>query len=599
MALSPTNAASATAPAASPVRRLQGARALLDGGLAWARRRPIIPLAVGGALVVATLMALLLWAGGPDYRVLYSNLSDNDGGRIIAALEQQGVPYKFAQGGHALLVPADKVYKLRLNLAEQGLPEAGNVGFKIMDKQPFGISQFAEQVNYQRGLQGELANSIEALRPVASARVNLAMPKDSLFVREREPAKATVVLTLRPGRALGDGQVNAIVHMVASSVRDLAPDNVTVVDQDGRLLTRNGSNADLDGTQLDYQHEIEQRYRQRIVDILKPLVGADNVHAQVTAQLDFAKREETDERYAPNQGDNPAAVRSQQVSYSTSSGDDAAGGIPGALTNTPPGAAASPINNRAAAAPPSSAPAIGAAPNPANANPATGANAAPIAGAAGAKPTDTARGDVERQSTTNYEVDHRINHIQHHQGAVQRLSVAVVVNYVDQKQKDGSTRQVPLPAAELKQINDLTREAMGFSAQRGDTLAVVNSAFSTADAAADQESFWHRFDWGQLASTLARYLAVLVALALLYRLVVKPLREHYKKYAATALAPRVAVAAAAAGLAEDEIEAAPARKPRRKSATYESSLNDLKDMAKNDPGMVAMIVRNWVKRDDA
>jgi flagellar M-ring protein FliF len=571
----------------------QGARALLDGGLAWARRRPIIPLAVGGALVVALLMALLLWAGGPDYRVLYSNLSDNDGGRIIAALEQQGVPYKFAQGGHALLVPADKVYKLRLSLAEQGLPEAGNVGLKIMDKQPFGISQFAEQVNYQRGLQGELANSIEALRPVAAARVNLAMPKDSLFVREREPAKATVVLTLRPGRALGDGQVDAIVHMVASSVRDLAPDNVTVVDQDGRLLTRNGSNADLDGTQLDYQHELEQRYRQRIVDILQPLVGADNVHAQVTAQLDFAKREETDERYAPNQGDNPATVRSQQVNYSSNSGDNAAGGIPGALTNTPPGAAPSPINNPTAATPPPTiAPANGTAANTAAAAPA-GANPA----TPGAKGTQVARGDVERQSTTNYEVDHSISHIQHHQGALQRLSVAVVVNYVDQKQKDGSFKQVPLPAAEMKQINDLTREAMGFSAQRGDTLAVVNSAFTAVDAGAGQDGFWHRLDWGQLATTAARYLGVLIALLLLYRLVLKPLREHYKKYAGHALAPRVAVVAVGAADAEDEVEPAAARKPRRKSATYESSLNDLKDMARKDPGMVAMIVRNWVKQD--
>ncbi len=594
MALSPTSASPATA----TVRPsgAQGARAWLDGGLAWARRRPVIPLALGGALVVALLIALLLWAGGPDYRVLYSNLSDNDGGRIIAALEQQGVPYKFAQGGHALLVPADKVYKLRLGLAEQGLPEAGNVGLKIMDKQPFGISQFAEQVNYQRGLQGELANSIEALRPVAAARVNLALPKDSLFVRDHEPAKATVVLTLRPGRALGDGQVDAIVHLVASSVRDLAPDNVTVVDQDGHLLSRDGSNAGLDGTQLDYQHEIEQRYRQRIVDILKPLVGADNVHAQVTAQLDFAKREETNERYAPNQGTNPATVRSQQVNYSSNGGDNAAGGIPGALTNTPPGAAPSPINDPTAPAAPTPPAANGAA--TANATPAAGAANTPAApGATGAKASAVARGDVERQSTINYEVDHSISHVQQHQGAVQRLSVAVVVNYLDQKQKDGSLKQVPLPATEMKQINDLAREAVGFSAQRGDTVAVVNSAFTTVDAGAGQERWWQRLDWGQLATMAARYLAVFIALLLLYRLVLKPLREHYKKYAGRALAPRMA--AAGIGGAEEAVAAAPTHKPPRKSATYESSLNDLKDMAKNDPGMVAMIVRTWVKRDDA
>lgn len=185
----------------------------LEQALAWARGNPLVPLLVAAAMAVAVVVALLLWAGGPAYRVLYSNLANGDGGRIISELEQMGVPYQFAQGGHALLVPAGQVYRLRLQLAEQGLPKAGNVGFEIMDKAAFGISQFAEQVNYQRGLQGELASSIEVLQPVERARVHLALPKESLFVRDRQPAKATVVLTLQPGRALSDGQINAIVHL--------------------------------------------------------------------------------------------------------------------------------------------------------------------------------------------------------------------------------------------------------------------------------------------------------------------------------------------------------------------------------------------------
>lgn len=549
----------------------QGGRAMLDRGMAWTRRNPLIPLLVGGAMVVAIIAALVLWAGGPDYRVLYSNLSDSDGGKIITALEQQGVPYKFAQGGHALMVPSDKVYNLRLKLAEQGLPQAGNVGFAIMDKQPFGISQFAEQVNYQRGLEGELANSIEVLDPVQSARVHLALPKDSLFVRERQPAKATVVLTLHPGRALGEGQVNAIVHMVSSSVRDLAPDNVTVVDQEGHLLTRNGADADLDGTQLDYVREVEHRYQQRIENILTPMLGAGNVHAQVTAQVDFSRREETDEHYGPNQGNSPAAVRSHQVDFTRSDGQGGPGGIPGALTNTPPGSAASPINN-----PPGSAASAGA----------------PNGKTTASGDADPQAGDLHRESTTNYEVDRNITHTKHSLGAVQRLSVAVVVNYRDEKQKDGSIKPVALDPTTMKQIDDLTREAMGFSQQRGDTLAVVNSAFSTSANASDQEPWWKQFDWFSVLGTLGRYLLVLIAAIVLYRMVVKPLRQRWLSLASAPATP------AARAAAEASSEHAPVpRRPQRKASTYEHGLNDLKDMAKNDPAMVAMIVRNWMRRD--
>lgn len=548
----------------------QGGRALLDRGLAWTKRYPLIPLLVGGAMVVAIIAALVLWAGGPDYRVLYSNLSDSDGGKIISALEQQNIPYKFAQGGHALMVPSDKVYNLRLKLAEQGLPQAGNVGFAIMDKQPFGISQFAEQVNYQRGLQGELANSIEVLDPVQSARVHLALPKDSLFVRERQPAKATVVLTLHPGRALGEGQVNAIVHMVSSSVRDLAPDNVTVVDQNGHLLTRNGADADLDGTQLDYVREVEHRYQQRIENILTPILGAGNVHAQVTAQVDFSRREETDEHYGPNQGNSPATVRSHQVDFTRADDPGGPGGIPGALTNTPPGSAASPINNPASAA-------STGAPN---------GKAATVAADA-----DPQRGDLHRESTTNYEVDRNITHTQHSLGAVQRLSVAVVVNYRDEQQKDGSVKPTALDSTTMKQIEELTREAMGFSQQRGDSLAVVNSAFSAAADAPGQEAWWKQFDWLGLLGTLGRYLLVLIAAIVLYRMVVKPLRQRWLSIAAGAPA-----AAAGAGAAPSDPMPAP-RRPQHKASTYEHGLNDLKDMAKKDPAMVAMILRNWMRRD--
>lgn len=566
------------------------ARAGLDSVLKWVRRKPLLPLLIAGAAVIAIAMALLLWAGSPDYRLLYGNLSNADGGKIIAALDQQNVPYKFAQGGHALLVPADKVYTLRLQLAEKGLPSTGNVGFKIMDNEPFGISQFAEQVNFLRGLQGELANSIAVLAPVADARVHLALPKKSMFVRKRKPAKATVVLTLKPGRMLSVGQVNAIMHMVASSVRDLSPDNVTVVDQSGQLLTRNGVDNGLDGTQLDYLHKVEASYRRRIEDILTPIVGAGNVHAQVTAQLDFSKREETKEHYGPNQGDNPAAVRSRQQSTSWNDGAGRnAGGIPGALTNTPPGAAASPINN-----PPAQA----------NANAAAGA----VAGTATNPATTTAAAqqhdNMQRQDTTNYEVDHNITHIKHDVGTLQRLSVAVVVNYRDLEQEDGSTKAIPLSATTMQQITELTRQTMGFSTPRGDSLEVVNSDFQTP-AEPPTPVWWKSLDWPHLLATLGRYLVVLIIVILLYRTLLRPLLKQHKENLAAAAAPPPSADASGSAQADEEEESleegqTPPVSPRRRrnrAATYQESLVDLKQMAEKDPGMVAMIVRNWIKRD--
>ncbi|MFD2837047.1 flagellar basal-body MS-ring/collar protein FliF [Azotobacter vinelandii] len=272
---------------------------LVERLVAPMRSQPLLPLMLAGAAVVAVVAALLLWAREPEYRVLFANLDEADGGRIIGELDRRAIPYRLSEGGHSLLVPADQLHTLRLQLAEQGLPQGGNVGFELLDKQAFGVSQFAEQINFQRGLEGELARSIESLGPVSRARVHLAMAKQSVFVREREPARASVVLNLQPGRELGESQVNAIAHLVSSSVPGLSIDAVTVVDQNGRLLSRQGGARDLDGTQLDYIDEVERSYQRRIENILAPILGAQNVRAQVVAQIDFASREQTAERYAP------------------------------------------------------------------------------------------------------------------------------------------------------------------------------------------------------------------------------------------------------------------------------------------------------------
>lgn len=543
----------------------------------WARLRanPLVPLLVAGAAVIAVVAALTLWASAPDYRVLYSNLSEADGGRIISELESRAVPYRFAEGGGALLVPGDQVHRLRLQLAEQGLPEGGNAGFEIMDRQAFGISQFAERVNFQRGLQGELASSIESLGPVSSARVHLSMAKPSVFIRDREPAKASVVLTLAPGRTLGEGQVNAIVHMVSSSVPELAMEDVTVVDQAGRLLSRpDGGGAGLDGTQLDYVRELERGYRERIESILAPILGRDSVRAQVVADVDFSSREETSERYAPNQDDNPAAVRSRQLNSNYQGERALAAGVPGALSNTPPGAAPSPVRN-----PPQDD---------------EGENA-------DTENTD-ATGSLRRESVINYEVDRNITHVRHQRARLQRLSVAVVVDYQDGVDDQGQPVNEPLDPERLERIRQLVRQAMGYSEARGDGLEVVNSPFAEETVASAERDWWRDPFWQGLLMAVGRWLLVGLAALLLYWLLLRPILRRYQNQrpapAAQAAPTPVAAAPYAQPERDEEPPEAPPRRRRRRSSAHEQNLKDLQDMAQEDPAMVAMIVRSWMNRHD-
>ncbi|TDO16793.1 MULTISPECIES: flagellar basal-body MS-ring/collar protein FliF [Halomonas] len=554
------------------------------------RGNPLVALLIAGAASIAVIVALLMWASSPDYRVLYSNLSEADGGSIINELDTRGIPYRFSEGGQALLVPADQVHTLRLQLAEQGLPRGGNVGFELMENQAFGISQFAEQINYQRGLEGELSRSMESLGPVNRARVHLALAKDSVFVRNREPAKASVVLSLHPGRTLGEGQVNAIVHMVASSVPELAAEAVTVVDQNGRLLTSPEANGlGLDGTQLDYIAEVERSYQRRIESILTPLLGGQNVKAQVTAQVDFSRREETSERYGPNQPPNAAAVRSRQNSVDYRSADDLAGGIPGALSNTPPGSAPSPVENP---------------PDPgANANNA-GANTNTAADQANAD-NNAAMRSINRDEVVNYEVDRSISHVEHRRGQVERLSAAVVVNYRPVADDQGVMQPTPLSEVEINQIEQLVRQAMGFSQARGDEIAVVNSPFTRTTPKIEPLPWWQQPDLQQLALTLGRYLLVALAVLLLYLLILRPLVRR----ASQAPQPSANASTFQVKVGEDDKEPesavgkqdeSPYGKPRhkRKASGYEDNLNDLREMAKEDPRMVAMIVRGWMNQHD-
>ncbi|WP_249979018.1 flagellar basal-body MS-ring/collar protein FliF [Vreelandella olivaria] len=542
------------------------------------RGNPLVVLLIAAAASIAIIAALFMWASSPEYRVLYSNLSEADGGRIITELDNRGIPYQFSEGGQALLVPSNQVHMLRLQLAEQGLPRGGNLGLELMDNQAFGISQFAEQVNFQRGLEGELARSIESLGPVERVRVHLSMAKPSVFIRDREPAKASVVLTLLPGRILGEGQVSAIVHMVSSSVPELSVEDVTVVDQNGRLLSvKSRQGNDLDGTQLEYIAEVERSYQRRIENILSPILGSENVRAQVAAQIDFSRREQTSERYGPNQAPNESSVRSRQLSLAFDGEDPLATGIPGALSNTPPGAAPSPINQEETE---------------------DGDTEVP----------DNALRNLRQDDVINYEVDRSIEHIQHRLGQIQRLSAAVVVNFRRIINDEGEIEQVALTDEEVAQLERLVQQAMGFSQARGDQVEVVNTPFASIDDDSSEPAWWQQPDTLSIASTLGRYLVVAIATLLLYLLILRPLIKRYTQPPALATAMPGGTFSTQIGGEEDDQEVADSveeedtysSKPtrRRKTSLYEHNLNDLREMAQEDPRMVAMIIRSWMNANE-
>jgi flagellar M-ring protein FliF len=526
------------------------------------------PVLLGAAAaVVALVVAAVMWTSEPKYKVLFSNLEDRDGGAIVTALGQMNVPYRYNENGTALLVPADRVYDARLQLASQGLPRGGSVGFELMDNARFGASQFAEQINYQRGLEGELARSIESMHTVQHARVHLAMPRQSLFVRERQAPTASVLLNLYPGRSLSDAQVSAISWLVASSVPELTAENVSVVDQNGRLLSAPlGEGRGMDADQLRFVREMEQRTVERILTILNPLVGPGNVHAQASAEMDFARREETSEVYRPNQEPGQGAIRSQQTSDATQRGIGPAQGVPGALSNQPPGNAQAPITN-----PQQQPPARpGQTPQQQGAQQQTGAQAA------------SGSLNERRDATTNYEVDRTISHVKQPVGALKRLSVAVVVNYI--RDKDGDLK--PLPPEELNKLTNLVREAMGYSEGRGDSLNLVNSQFNDGPPALPM---WRDPEMIALFKTIMAWLLGLIVAFWLYRKV----RRQVTDYLYPPVDPEVAESERIEAQREAQ-EMARAKETTR----YEDNLERARTMANKDPRAVAMVLRTWMSKDE-
>ena len=515
-------------------------------------------LMVALAAITALVVAGWLWGQSPDYRVLYANLSDRDGGAVIASLQQMNVPFKFTEGGGALLVPANQVHEMRLRLAGQGLPKGGLVGFELMEAQKFGTSQFQEQVNYQRALEGELARSIQSLSAVNGARVHLAFSKPSVFVREQQKPSASVLLSLHPGRNLDPGQVSAIVHLVSSSIPDLSVKNVTVIDQSGSLLTSSDASiVGLDPGQLRYRREVEQGFAKRIEAILAPIAGNNNVVAQVTADIDFTLTENLAEIFTPNPAAS-AAVRSQQSTEASNSGGvggAGATGVPGALSNQPAAPANAPLV--AASAPAASASAVAAA---------------------------AAAANTRRDSTINYEVDKTIRHTRQSVGGIKRLSVAVLVNHRKQVDEEGKVTTKPLEPEEIEQINALVKEVMGFSKERGDSLNVTNSAFSVAEVEPIVEvPLWKQPATLAMAKDIGRYVLIAALLVYLVFGILRPLLSNLNVPDPNELRQ----------LANDTDAEAPARRPEAPSG----NLDAVKQLARSEPQLVASVVKEWVNKD--
>lgn len=555
----PTMAAADTAASPNPLQAMAQ-------NLAAMSQRQKLAMAAALAVAIALLVGIFLWSRQPDYAVLFSNLEERDGGAIVTALQQQNIPYKFSSGGGAILVPASQVHDVRLKLAAQGLPRGGLVGFELMENQKLGMSQFHEQVTYQRALEGELARTIQAIAAVGSARVHLAIPKQTAFLRDEQKPTASVLVNLHAGRRLEPTQVAGIVHLVASSVPHMGNDSVSIVDQNGNLLTSKQDPlraAGLDPTQLKYVQELEDSYIKRIEAILTPIVGPGNFKAQVTADVDFNQTEQTAETFKPNPPPDQQAIRSQQSSENQTR-DPGPQGVPGALSNQPPAPATAPITTPPAPGTPG------------------------VAGAAGTQAATPLTSS--RNSTTNYELDRTIQHTKMALGAIKRLSVAVVVNHRSETDPAGKSKTAPLSEQEIKQITELVRETMGFNTQRGDSLNVASSPFAAvAKEAAPEIPLWKDPEVQDLSKEGLKYLLILAVLAFVALGIVRPLLK-------TVLPPPEEKEAAEPGVAEEGAEEGEEGAEVRLSpeATFESRVQHARDLAREDPRMVASLIKNWM-----
>jgi len=518
-----------------------------------------LALLIGIAAAVAAGVVIVLWSKEPTYSLLYGNLGQQDAAQIAQALDTNNIPYKI--DGGTITVPADRVHDARLKLASQGLPE-GDGGFAVMSKEPgFGVSQFMEGARYQHALETELARTISNLQPVEGARVHLALPRQSAFVRDRRPPSASVFLQMKPGRRLETEQVTAIVNLVASSIPELEADQVTVVDQQGRLLSAPEGNDEMAARekQLEIARGMEERYTQRVEQLLAPLVGPGRVRAQVVADVELSTTEEAREQYRPES----QIVRSEQTAEESSRNGAGPQGVPGALTNQPP------------------TPGVALPPNvPAGAQ-AANAAAQPVA-------PNTPPDNTSKQSTRNYEIDRTVAYTRQPAGRLKRLTVAVLVDNLRATDDEGNVKETALTPEQLENMTKLVKDAVGFDQARGDSVNVVNASFkgelTPEEVQEDPIPLWERPLIRDIAKLLAGLIVVLVIVLMVVRPLIRGLLASPRMaYAPTALPPgQSSLPAHAAGPSLD----------------YDGQISQARSMVTQDAARVAQVVKTWVGDDE-
>ncbi|MAZ88246.1 MAG: flagellar M-ring protein FliF [Cellvibrionaceae bacterium] len=529
-------------------------------------------LMVGLAASVAIGFAVVLWTQGEDYRPLYGSLDRLDSAEVVEILETNNITFKIDGASGALLVADQDVHNARLKLAEAGLPGDASVGFELLDQeQPLGTSQFMEGARYRRSLEGELARTVTSINSVRSARVHLAIPKRSVFVRDPRRPSASVFVELFPGRGIKPAQVKAIANLVASSIPELSLENVTVVDQKGNLLTTGEEDQEMlmAGRQRDYTRKVENDIANRINSILNPVVGAGSYKAEVSADVDFTEVEQAEEIFNP---DLPA-VRSEQTLEEARVGDGAVAGIPGALTNQPP--------------------ANGEAPEVANPNNPAGAG----------QPSQNSR----KQATRNFELDRTVSYTKHQLGKVRRLTVAVVVDdKVSLDPETGAQVRTPWSENDLERLAILVRDAVGFSAVRGDSVNVLNSPFVERDEIViGEQPIWEKPWFLSLAKQLVGLFIIVALVVGLLRPVLKSLTNTGAKAKEDEKAKEMAALQSSGldsfeGLSDETVtltggDALALPSPEE---SYEQQLNAIKGLVAEDPGRVAQVIKRWVNEDE-
>lgn len=553
-----------------------------------------VGLMVGLAASVAIGFAVVLWSQQPDYKPLYGSLSGMDTKQVMDTLAQADIPYTVEPNSGALLVKSEDLSRARIKLAGAGIAQTdGNVGFEILDKdQGLGTSQFMEATRYRRGLEGELARTISSLNNIKAARVHLAIPKSSVFVRDDRKPTASVLVEMYAGRSLDPGQVMAIVNLVATSVPELTKSQVTVVDQKGNLLSDQAENSELTmaGKQFDYTRRMEGMLTQRVQNILQPVLGNDRYKAEVSADVDFSAVESTAESFNPDQ----PALRSEQTVNEQRSSSSGPQGVPGALSNQPPGPATAPQNATAGAA--------GATGPIAPGQPLLDANGQQIMDPATGQPMLAPYpADKRNQSTKNFELDRSISHTKQQQGKINRLSVAVVVDdQVKVNPANGETTMVPWTADQLARFTRLVQDAVGFDASRGDSVSVINVPFSTERGEVIPDIAFYSQPW--FWDIVKQAMGVIFILVLVFG-VLRPVLNNITNPKSKHLDSDVELGGMVGmegELANDRVSLGGPQSILLPSPSegYDAQLNAIKSLVAEDPARVAQVVKEWINTDE-